>query len=583
MPEQQLEPTHLKEAQLKPQAELKDELKNECIEPKNELDNDYRDEAKNKAETAPKVHLEKAPKAEQVDKKSTGGSLFTFRTDVIKFWRHEASEPRQDIQIAIEQPSDRTTDILVCDHVPPNLLFWQAPLLRNDLYHRRIVLPASPGLDDDVLNDVINAIIDCAKEGKRLAMNMPREPVRMMKIHCVLMRFGMRKEAETLLEALWKLMSSKQLTLGDVLWIWDTFADSIRDFSEDTARVSSDYFAPAANEYVQTMAWQLVNMDAEGRLDENIKKAIEIEQEPRKFFGFLKKRVEDYGLGRQLLVAAAEMAHEVGTGVVNGGKATEIAISTSKHFEASPEQALLTEKVPAYEKPRPSAATTILSDKDLKPSSSSLHPNSFAISGATAQKAPTFTSAGFMHLSQAGEPKLTPPAFGQPERKNVDLGSTVKSSSILKSDAASKEQASISSNSSVHNHSLGAFTSSQNQSMLAPTTQSAPFGSCFSQIAQTTSNTLAAANHRFGGQAFPAPCANSSRAIRQPFGSLSGSSAQNTSDAATASPFGPLPFGRSANDAEANNIFRPQKPASSGGGMVRRFAAAKGSKGARKR
>jgi hypothetical protein len=253
---------------------------------------------------------------------------------------------------------------------------------------------------------VVNAIIDCAKAGKPLAMHMHRDPTRLIKIHSVLVRFEMRKEADVLLEELWTVIGSKELRLADVSWIWDTFADPIK-----SRWGRNDYVAPAAEKYVQMMAWQIVNMDAAGKLNHEIQKTIEMEKEPRYFFDTLKTRLQKYGLGREPLPSANKTAQAV----TSAPTALE---------EPTPK-----EQFSVYRKPSPSSPAHKVPTKAPALSqgvvSPSLNRNPLGKLISVGQTAPKFTSAGFMKSIELPKPSVSQrpaPAFGQPDKK-ADLWS----------------------------------------------------------------------------------------------------------------------------------------------------------------
>jgi hypothetical protein len=321
---------------------------------------------------------EKKTAEKQAEEESKKGSLFTFRTDVGKTsWHRKVSEQDKHIQIAVERLGN-PDGMILCDQISPHLLFSLAPALQNELLGRRIVLPSSAALDDEAINDVVNAILDCAREGKPLAMQMQRAPVRLMKVHVVFVLFGMQKEADALLSSLWELVGSKELKLADISWIWDTFADPVgKRWSEE------EYVAPAGPEYIQMMAWQVVNMDAAGKLDEDVKTSIEMEMEPRYLYNMLKTRVDKFGLGRELIASAREAA-------------------TPVDGELSPENG-------GVEQPEASVATAQASRSS---SSGKLD--------AILEDAPRFTSAGFMTCIELPKANVSesPPMFGQPEQKS---------------------------------------------------------------------------------------------------------------------------------------------------------------------
>jgi hypothetical protein len=668
------------------------------------VQHDSDDKAKVELANDPKPQPDGPLRAKKDGEKLAAGPLFTFRTDVKGSWHHEKLERGREIQIAIENPSDSKTDTLVCDQVPRELLFRLAPQLRDGEYdyHDRIVFTASAGLDEDTVNDVVNVIIDCATKGQSLAMNMHLEAVRLIKIHCVLVRFGMQTEADNTLEALWELMGTKELTLGDVLWIWDTFGDTFRtskdcpftslaqtrsdlhQYPQEQAQQNHKYHG--SGEYVQMMAWQLVNMDAERRLNKDIKKAIGLEREPRHFFNMLKTRVEEFGLGREALTHTAEENREAVAGTLTAETAGELTAPVTTRDEVTPKQSAPQVHFSANEKTKAPLAATVPTKKavgtsaGLKPMSphqTSPHHGSSSKLRAAAQKAPQLTSAGLMNVSESGVPKAKPLASGKPEQtpnkiggfsgfsctpnsvaglagsKNVGhgFGAPVTSSKRTADDdgAAKRSKTGWSfgglkqENSNDSPKPLSGFSNSEfppqsnplgnnfltrtafkapmltqlttsgfnfNQtaqetpssvgssapfqfgggSSHAPAPQPLAFGSNFRQpVQQAPSGIGSSATHKFGGSPMNTPAFNTPSASENLFDAFSNPNVQNTSAGVfntQPSPFGTSPFG---NDANANNMFAPQhgtssgRSASSGGGMARRFAAARSAKGTRKR
>ena len=565
---------------------------------------------------------------EQTRNETKAASLFTFRTDVANTsWRHGVSEPRRDIQIAIEQQGELVTDLVVCDHVSPRLLFSLAPLLINDLCDHRIVLPASAALDDDVVNDVVNAILDCAEKGKPLAMHMHREPIRLIKVHCVLVRFGMQAEADTLLDTLWELMGSKELTLGDILWIWDTFADPV-----GKRWGSNEYIAPGANVYVQMMAWQIVNMDAEGRLDSDIKNTIELEQEPKHFFDMLKKRLESFGLGREMLVREDMTARRAVFAVPDKRTASEVATPIPAISNSTAEVPAHQQQLPVLQKSTSPSAATDSAEKallsTLNDNLPSPHHDPPRRLDTVIQKAPKFTSAGFMEATESfrfrtsqrfpfpHEPRKqesadennTAMAPGRTQSIATTTGSSNADGSFTLSESSQRYTASLARTAenprsdwiktpwgmgaanqdaklSLHSHDSTSRLDPEQQPALGigTTTRSTPpnFG-----FTRTTFGPLATSappiSHQFTGEGLNAPFTNGRSTTGSSFGSVRGPAALNTSasrlNANDAVPIGGSPSMPVVNNTEANNGFGAQRPASSGGGMVRRLIAARGRK-----
>jgi hypothetical protein len=618
------------------------------------VQHDSDDKAKVELANDPKPQSDGPLRAKKDEEKLAAGPLFIFRTDVKESWHHEKLERGREIQIAIENPSDFKTDTLVCDQVPRELLFRLAPQLKDGEYdyHDRIVFTASAGLDEGTVNDVVNAIIDCATKGQSLAMNMHFEAVRLIKIHCVLVRFGMQTEADNTLEVLWELMGTKKLTLGDVLWIWDTFGDTFRtskdcpftslaqtrsdlhQYPQEQAQQNHKYHG--SGEYVQMMAWQLVNMDAERRLNKDIKKAIGLEREPRHFFNMLKTRVEEFGLGREALTHTGEENREAVAGTLTAETAGELTAPVTTSDEVAPKQSAPQVQFSANGKTKAPLAATVPAKKavgtsaGLKPMSphqTSPHHGSSSKLRAAAQKAPQLTSAGLMNVSESGVPKAKPLAFGKPEQTPNKIGgwglkqensndspkpwsgfsnsefppqsNPLGNNSLTRTAFKAPMLTQLTTSGFNFNQTAQETPSSVGSSapfqfgggsFHAPAPQPSAFGSNFRQpVQQAPSGIGSSATHKLGGSPMNTPAFNTPSASGNSFDAFSNPNVQNTSAGVfntQPSSFGTSPFG---NDANANNMFAPQhgtssgRSASSGGGMARRFAAARSAKGTRKR
>ena len=214
---------------------------------------------------------------------------FIFNKEKVRdTWRAPVANANNQIRIVIERDGYANGEI-VCDRIDPDLLFKSVPALRKCLEDRRIFLPASACLDEAIVESMVCDLVCCAKDEIPIPVpdHVMRDPVSMISIHCVLVFFELKQEAEEFRNALWKLFASLDLNHSDMLWIWDTFSGHVR---------SDPYTAPFADEYVQMMAWRILTLDANRQLDQHIHSQIESEKEPKYLTEILKTRLKTHGL-----------------------------------------------------------------------------------------------------------------------------------------------------------------------------------------------------------------------------------------------------------------------------------------------
>lgn len=235
------------------------------------------------------------------------------------------SHPFYYVKIAIEH-SDLPQGALICDRVPREYLFKLAPKLHQylDVTNTKIVLPAN-SVDEDTVHDVVTAIVAAEKQKQKFTMHVEKIPVTLIKIHAVLALFGTKKEAELVKSLAWDSMAIHELSPQEVDWVWDTYGvwDSgveaemetdtiipqhnkeevknniklwkVVNKNKDDTEFEQTYFAPYANEYVEMMAYQILNLEALGKLNDVILRMI-LDQCPS-LKKVLERRKEIYRLG----------------------------------------------------------------------------------------------------------------------------------------------------------------------------------------------------------------------------------------------------------------------------------------------
>ncbi|KAF2710817.1 hypothetical protein K504DRAFT_236347 [Pleomassaria siparia CBS 279.74] len=219
----------------------------------------------------------------------------------------EEMHPHYYVKVSVDDPA-YSHGREIYNRIPRHLLFGLAPHLEQELdfTSTTVLLPAN-WADEDTMHEVITSIIQSAKKGTGLEMYIQQIPIRLIQVHGVLVLFGMSREAEVVREKAWESMLNVVLTPGDVDWIWDTYGVWEHGISSDSEpkRIwgnssAPDYVAkmsaaPYAEEYVEMMAWQILNLKARGGLNHVINDMI-VDRCPA-LKKVLNSRQEKYGLG----------------------------------------------------------------------------------------------------------------------------------------------------------------------------------------------------------------------------------------------------------------------------------------------
>ncbi|KAL5466218.1 hypothetical protein PMIN06_000192 [Paraphaeosphaeria minitans] len=307
--------------------------------------------------------------------------LFTFgKKDSRTTWHRQATSEQNYVQLVVEREGF-PNGAIIADRLDPRLLFQVAPGLKKRLEGRRIFVPPASCLDEDTIESVVFGLLRCAKEGIPVPAPVENKSVRMIMMHCVLVFFDMEKEARSLEAKLWDSFQQVKLTPMDVLWIWDTFSGRVQ---------SEPYTAPFSHQYVQMMAWQILNLDAVGLLDDDIRHLIELEKEPKYFTQTMEARFITHRLGKDPLAPETKTKvplipqateSEIPSGMAKG------TVDTQKN-KSEPKVAKQARQASTNHEPKPSNL------KSIKP--------------LLCIKAPAFKLAGLTDVFKSPPPRPTP-------------------------------------------------------------------------------------------------------------------------------------------------------------------------------
>ncbi|KAF2243184.1 hypothetical protein BU26DRAFT_609274 [Trematosphaeria pertusa] len=493
---------------------------------------------------------EKAPDMEQRAAKSSRSaedppsySLFTVKSKATRAtWHLPAGDEQKYIQVAVEREG-MPNGVTVCEKVEPHLLFNQsrgAPGLRKYLIGRRILLPAFPAIDEDVVYDVVQAILQGAKEDRSPVLPLATKPVQMIKLHCVLALFEMERGTNKLSAELWRLFGERELEAQEVFWIWETFkaASALEGCKPPYLRHAGDY--------VQMVAWQILNLDAEGRLNNNVRYYIQMENGSRQLTNVLKERFDKYGLSRDTEPKTS-------------------AISTTQS-PAKEKLASTTRQAPGVWK----QATQKQTQASQKPS--------LALREAQALQASGGPSISFMKSVEVSMTKSAPP-LGQPEPRGNAWGTAVFGSTPAPTQTSPFATSTTPSQSPFTPNQPAAFRADARPApsgfnFSSPALQSPAPAASFSSVPGTAAQSFAS----FGSPTVTAPSTPpssfSTGGGASPFGNPFGNPSGN-------------PFGSPTNSGSPGNMFGFQGSAAgptSGApvGMRRNIRPAQGTKGRKK-
>lgn len=198
------------------------------------------------------------------------------------------------IKLAIANPHLPYGEVIASE-IPLHPLKEVAPVLLKYLTidGHRIVFPRSHAIDEPLLVNLVNLLTDQYSAGIALSIDLtalPQDPVKLIKLHVLFDLFGLRHLAQDLSENLWTLCGACTLTLEDVLWIWAALGP----------HKDALWSPSASDEYMQLMAWNVLNADQEGTLVEELRELFERKKKDLKpLLALFEKRFREYGLQRQ--------------------------------------------------------------------------------------------------------------------------------------------------------------------------------------------------------------------------------------------------------------------------------------------
>lgn len=207
------------------------------------------------------------------------------------------SRPLVYVDIAIKHPYIFRGHVIATG-VPLQPLKETAPNLLQYLTidGAQIVLPHSEAIDRDILLNLIDLIVDkhCSGEVLEIEMHeLPQEPVKLIKLQVILELFGMDSHANSVWKQLLPVFETGIFTLTDVFWVYGALVPQ-----NDTRWVPE-----STNVYLQLMAFNLLNADAEGTLHEDLRIFfLQEENKPFHLTHLLQGQFANYRLSRGVTV-----------------------------------------------------------------------------------------------------------------------------------------------------------------------------------------------------------------------------------------------------------------------------------------
>jgi hypothetical protein len=173
---------------------------------------------------------------------------------------HARDDPTDVVQIYTESGAS-ANGTLICANIPRSKLLQLLPALEGylDDTSGNVLLPsAASAVDDDVLYDVILAVLAKSDRNGDFQLDVQGHPINYIQTHVVLVLLGMAKEARILEEQLWVLLRSHVMASHTMFWIWNTFG----------AAYELSYCPPHSAFYIQAMAWHILYKKSRGELDQ---------------------------------------------------------------------------------------------------------------------------------------------------------------------------------------------------------------------------------------------------------------------------------------------------------------------------
>lgn len=156
----------------------------------------------------------------------------------------------------------------------------------------KITLPFSEAIDWSLVLKLIDIIVEKHCSGEIFEINtqeLLQSPIMSIKLHVILKLFGLNHQADSLLKQLWEVFETHTLTPTDVFWMYGALVPP-RD---------AKWVPELADVYLQMMAWNILNADAENRLHSDVRIFfLEEEGKPYHLTRLLQKHFDRYGLRR---------------------------------------------------------------------------------------------------------------------------------------------------------------------------------------------------------------------------------------------------------------------------------------------
>jgi hypothetical protein len=213
-----------------------------------------------------------------------------------QYWHYPLKDSTLFVQIVVDHPL-MLRGTVICDHVASQPLKDTAPAILQYLTTdgTRLIFPCSEAIDKDVFLELVARILQQHSTGVIFDLDFstfPHDPIKLIKLHIILVLFGLDDLANDLLARLWVVLESRILTPNDVFWVWTTCGPSCKE----------SWLPSHANDYIQRIAWAILKADTENNLNPEVKSSYLQQDHELKFFTkLLEERYRKFGLGREPL------------------------------------------------------------------------------------------------------------------------------------------------------------------------------------------------------------------------------------------------------------------------------------------
>ncbi|KAF3034788.1 hypothetical protein E8E12_003380 [Didymella heteroderae] len=204
------------------------------------------------------------------------------------------------VDIAVQHPYRFRGEVIAAG-VPLRPLKETAPTLLEYLTidGTEILLPRSEAVDWSLLLNLIDVIVDKHRSGEVFEIDtheMLQDPVRSIKLHVILTMFGLHDQASSLLKQLWLGFETHTLTPTDVFWMYGALV----------LPKKPGWVPELTDVYLQMMAWNILDADAENRLHPDLHTFfLEEEAKPYHLTRLLEEHFHKYGLSREKITEGA--------------------------------------------------------------------------------------------------------------------------------------------------------------------------------------------------------------------------------------------------------------------------------------